>query len=243
MRAVVVGLVALLSLVRPALAEDEEPVVPEANYPALAVTGVSPEAFVPQGWFIETKAAGDLNGDGLEDFALVLRDKDPKNLLTGGMYGETPFDTNPRLLAVVFADTAGGAYRLGLENHSLIPRPDNPSQEDPLSESGGVSIDHGSLKVGLYLFMSAGGWDMGVTSYRFRYEKDDFRLIGYDNYNVNRGSGRINDVSINLLTGKVVIKVGSISDDKDKTTVSTLKKNPVLRIGDVGDGSGFAPQY
>ena len=136
-----------------------------------------------------------------------------------------------------------GGYRLAFENHRLIPRPDNSSQDDVLSESGGVSIVRGNLKVALYLFMSAGGWDMGNTSYTFRHEKGRFRLIGYDTYNVHRGSGDINEVSINLLTGKVILKTGHISQDESKVTARKLKKKPNLTIEDVGDGSGLQFDY
>jgi hypothetical protein len=225
-----------------ARADDDVVAIPEASYPALAETAPQAEGFVPPGWKIESQVTGNLDGDGAEDIAMVLRGTDPRNVLTGGQFGETPFDSNPRILAVALRNSDGG-YRLALENHRLIPRPDDPSREDPLSETGGISIERGTLKVAFYLFMSAGGWGMGDTSYRFRLEKGRFRLIGYDSYSVNRGTGDSEEVSVNLLTGKVVITTGNIGSDAARTETRRLRKKAVLTIDDLRDGAGFVPEY
>ncbi len=223
-----------------ALAQEGEP--PPVSYPTLATQGADAKAFVPEGWKLESEIKGDLDKDGTEDLALVLRMADPANVIKAYEGSDTMFDTNPRMLAVALGQEGG--YRLAFENHTLIPRNVNSSQDDPLSETGGVTIENGTLKVTLYLFMSAGGWDMGNTSFRFRIEKEKLRLIGYDSYNVHRASGKIDEVSINLLTGKVIITTGNISEDEGKSTVKRLKTNPVVTIDDLGEwGEGFAPEY
>lgn len=224
-----------------ALAQEAEP--PPVTFPTLAAKGATAQAFVPAGWTLESEVKGDLDKDGADDLALVLRMADPANVIKPYEDMDTTLDTNPRMLAVALAEKAGG-FRLGFENHTLIPRNVNASQDDPLSESGGVSIEKGTLKVGLYLFMSAGGWDAGNTSFTFRIEKEKLRLIGYDSLNLNRGSGKIDEVSINLLTAKVILTAGSISEDEGKKTEKKLKKNPVVTIDDLGEwGEGYAPSY
>lgn len=223
-----------------ALAQEGEP--PPVNFPTLATQGADAKAFVPEGWKLESEIKGDLDKDGNDDLALVLRMADPTNVIKPYEGSDTMLDTNPRMLAVALAGKDG--YRLGFENHTLIPRNVNSSQEDPLTESGGVTIENGNLKIGLYLFMTAGGWDMGNTSFTFRIEKEKLRLIGYDSYNVHRASGVIEEVSINLLTGKVILTTGNISEDEGKSTVKRLKKNPVIAIDDLGEwGEKFAPGY
>jgi hypothetical protein len=221
----------------------QEAEVPPVTFQRIAQQGAMAQAFVPQGWTLETELKGDLDKDRREDLALVLHMADPANILKKFEDMEATYDTNPRMLAVALAQPEGG-YRLVLEDHTFIPRLENSSQSDPLSETGGVAFENGSLKITLYLFMSAGGWDAGNTSYRFRMEKEKLRLIGYDSYNVHRGSGDISEVSINLLTGRVEVGTGNISEDETKTEVKKLKDKPVLTIADLGvAGERFTPQY
>lgn len=224
-----------------ALAQEGEP--PPVTFPALPGQAAYAEDFVPEGWKLESEIKGDLNKDGTDDLTLVLRMADLANVIKAYEGSDRMFDTNPRMLVVAVGRKDGGYY-LAFENHTLTPRNLNSSQDDPLTQSGGVSVENGTLKATLYLFMSAGGWDTGNTSFRFRIEADKLRLIGYDSLNVNRGSGVIEEVSINLLTGKVILTSGSISEDEGKSTVKRLKKNPAVTIEDLGEwGEGFAPSY
>lgn len=234
------GLLAL-AVSSPAQAQETDSELPPVTYPDIVTEAATADGFVPQGWKLEFTAQGDLNKDGKSDLALVLRGTDEKNVLINPPLGPERYDTNPRMLVVALAKESG--YRLVLADRTLIPRPDNPSQDDPLSESGGVSIDRGSLVVGFYLFMSAGGSDTGNWHYRFRLEDGRFRLIGYDSYNVNRMSGAVDEVSINYLTGKVVTKTGSMETDEAKSKTTKMKKKPVLYLEDIGDGLMFEPEY
>ena len=62
----------LVWLCGPAAAEGE-PAIAAVSYPALVRHVRSVEGFVPMEWRIEIKRSGDLNGDGRDDVALVLR--------------------------------------------------------------------------------------------------------------------------------------------------------------------------
>lgn len=223
----------------PALADDEG--IPPVIYPALPAAALDAAGFAPAGWVVEETASGDLNADGMDDLVLVLHDKDPANVVTALTSDAQPYDTNPRLLAVAFGEKPGG-YRLALQDHTLIPRPDNPGQEDVM-ENGGIAVERGSLVVSLSLFMNAGGSDAGRTSYRFRYRDGNFRLIGYDRFTVNRMSGATEDLSVNFLNGKVIIKTGSIESDAEKAVTRRLKKKVSLTLEDVGNGMMYEPEY
>ncbi len=240
MRAAAVIFIALgIGLTVPALAQEFE--VPEVSYPELAEQGEDAQSFVPKGWMLEKEIRGDLNKDRAEDLVLVLHNADPANLFKTEWAPETPVDTNPRMLAVALAESGG--YRLVVSNHELIPRIISSTESDPLSETGGVSIDRGSLLVKIYYFSSAGGSDTGHMDFRFRHEEDEFRLIGYDRINVNRMSGEIRNVSANYLNRKVVIKTGSIESDVDKVTTKKLKSGDVVTIEDIGEPWAFEPEY
>jgi lipoprotein-anchoring transpeptidase ErfK/SrfK len=135
----------------------QEPAIPKVTYPRLPKQAEAAEKFVPQGWVLETQASGDLNRDGIDDLAFVMQQNDPKNVLTDTESSTNSFDTNPRILAIAFGSNSSRRYALKIENHTLIPRRDNSSQEDPFGEDGGISIKRGRLDVTLHLFMSAGG--------------------------------------------------------------------------------------
>jgi hypothetical protein len=236
------ALAVLLLLCGPALAADDgEPVIPPVAYPALVRHALSVEGFLPMEWRIEIQKSGDLNGDGRDDFALVLRAMDDSNVIDmRGRGGPENFDTNPRILMVALADAAGG-YDLALENHTLIARVTEPSGQDPLDpngvQAGGIEIKNGTLRVTLGYF----GGNMGRNTFTFRFEMSGFRLIGFDSVDVERNSGKMNDVSINYLTQRMKRNTGHISDDKDKVTWKTLPQKPQLTIGQIGDGLMFEP--
>lgn len=222
-----------------------EPTIPTVTYPQLPREAASAEGFVPQGWVLEVQASGDLNRDGIDDLALVLHQKDPRNVVTHGQIGEIPLDTNPRIMAVAFRDGLSGGYTLQAENHTLIPRRENPTQDDPFGDgNGGIAIERGSLLLTLNLFMSAGGWDMFTATHRFQYRNGQFELIGYDRSSVNRASGKTTDVSVNYLTGRMKLSTGNISNDGPASVVwKTLPRRAPLTLDTVGDGLDFDPEF
>jgi hypothetical protein len=231
--------IAVIGLLLSGAATAAEPVIPPAAYPALVKHAKSIEGFVPMEWRIETQKSGDLNGDGRDDVALVLRGLDERNIVDmRGQGGPENYDTNPRILMAAFANQAGG-YDLALENHTLIARTTEPSAQDPLDpngvQEGGVEIKNGTLQITLGYF----GGNMGHFTYTFRFDKTAFKLIGYDSVDVERFKGAMRQVSINYVTRRMSRSAGSISDDKDKVTWTKLPAKPPLTMQQVGDGMEF----
>jgi hypothetical protein len=193
------------------------------TYPQLVSEGASAEAFAPAGWRVEFKASGDLNKDGIDDLALIIRQDDPANVLTNMPIGPAKLDTNPRILAMAFG-RSGGGYDLTLQNHTLIPDTTEPNLDDYLTEGGGIVIARGTLQVKLHLFASAGGWSMGTVGYTFRFQNGRVELIGYDSDMTQRNSGETTEISVNYSTGRMKIATGSIENDKTKARWRTLPK-------------------
>jgi hypothetical protein len=232
------ALVAALLLPAAAHAQD----LPPVHYPALAAHAADGPGFAPAGWTLEQTQTGDLNGDGLPDLALAFHQADPHNVIPneGGLCGDT-LNTNPRILAVALA-VPGGGYRLAMQNHSLVPRYDNACADDWFAEpDGGIAIQHGTLRVALYTFMSAGGWSTGTTTLTFRWQQDTLRLIGFDYSNVQRNSGEMTTLSINYLTRRVKTARGRTDSDKEKVGWSMLRAGPLLTIERLGNGMEFDP--
>ncbi|MET0247469.1 MAG: hypothetical protein ABW182_12020 [Sphingomonas sp.] len=225
------------------LAQDDE--LPPVTYPALPATAADAEGFVPNGWTLETRQSGDLNGDGLPDLALALKQRDPKNILPneGGMCRET-IDTNPRMLAVALARRTGG-YRLVMENHTLIPRYDSACADDwfdPDGQSGGgLTLVRGTVRVRLGRFMNAGGWSSGSSDFVFGWRNNGIRLIGFDYANLQRNTGETQKLSINYLTRRVQIVRGMIDSEKTRTSESTIPARPLPTIDQIGNGMEFDP--
>lgn len=222
-----------------AMAQDESG-YPDVRYPGLQASGATVDAFVPKGWNIEQQSRGDLNKDGRDDAVLVLRMLDKTNVVKNDGLGPDEFDTNPRMLAVLFADATG--YRLAVEDHALIPRPDNPVMDDYLGGGDAVQVRRGGFSVTLHAWASAGSWSTSNTTFTFRHQDGCFRLIGYDHGGLHRGSGETNSISINYSTRKAVLETGSMESDVPLTSKTvTMPRGPLPCLQDVGNGFEFDP--
>ncbi len=215
-------------------------VIPPVSYPPLPAAAATAQGFVPKGWRVETQAAGDLDGDSRADLALVLRAENPANVIGETMCAER-FDTNPRILALLLAKPEGG-YRLAVENHALIPRRENPCEVDPFSDSGQIAIERGTLRIDLERMMSAGGWDAGSATFKWRWRDNSLRLIGFDYSNVKRNTGALTLISVNYLTGRAKISTGNIGTDREKVRWRTLRNKRAPTLGEIGDGLMFDPE-
>jgi len=214
--------------------------IPEVVYPSLPRQSETAEGFIPPGWMLEAQASGDLNREGRADLILVLRQNNPANVIADFEgFGEKPFDTNPRILAVAFRDS--GKLSLHLENHTLIPRRTEPAAEDPFDKDIGIAIVRDGFQVRLIWWMSAGGWETFNTTYTFRHKSGRFELIGYDRNTTHRASGDTTSLSINYLTRKVKKTTGQISRDAQKVRWQTLSHRSAPTLESIGDGLSFEP--
>ncbi len=217
--------------------------LPDVTYPRLVKEAASPAGFVPRGWLLEKEFSGDLNRDGIADRVLLIRQNDPKNVIKHDALGENPFDSNPRILAVVFGRSSGAGYALALENHTLIPRREIPAASDPLEDPGGIAIERGALRIKLHHFMSAGGWSAWTVAYTFRHQNQRFELIGLDRSEMMRNSGEEREISINYSTGRMSITTTSMEDDtKKRVRWRTLPSRPLLTVDRIGNGLEFNPE-
>ncbi len=213
--------------------------IPDVAIPGLPEQGASVGDFIPAGWRIESRLDGAIDADARADVVLLLRSDDPRNVVDNDGLGAPRLDTNPRVLAVLRADAVSG-YRLLVQDARLIPRHENPVMSDPLEE-GGLSLARRVLKVTLGAFASAGSWSMGSTTYAFRLQDGCMRLIGYDDRSVHRGSGRIDETSVNLLTGRALRREGSIESAAVRETRTASSRRGVVCLQGVGDGFAFDP--
>lgn len=219
--------------------------IPPVHWPAIVEHAPAAERFVPTGWRIEHRAEGRLDDDDEADLLLLLRMTDPANVITHDGMGSSPFDTNPRMLVVAFADGQGG-YRRALVDHALIPRAESPVMDDVLQDDPAATIrirDNRAFAITLHSWASAGSWSTSQRTFTFRHQDGCFRLIGLDDHALHRGTGEIAQSSINYLTGRAWRSTGSIEDEgeppKQWHTIPASRR--LVCIEQLGDGFGFDP--
>lgn len=211
--------------------------IPQVTYPSLPASGGTIFDFIPPGWVMEAKAEGDLNRDGRDDVAGVLRMRDPANMLDNPLLGADPFDSNPRILFAALRQD-GDHYRLVLQDHTLIPRNEVATQSDPFQS---IAIARGVMDIALEHFMSAGGWTMWNVTYHLRWADPDFVLIGYDRREIVRNTGAIEETSINFLTHRRKIVSTAAETESQSVSWAIEPVHPLLRLAQIGDGLEWHP--
>jgi hypothetical protein len=231
-----VAVIVLLAVPASAHQLDHED-LPPVEFPPIEASAANVDGFVPRGWIVDGQATGDLNGDDRQDVALVLKMDNPANRIAPSWNPEASYDTNPRMLVVVFARRSGGYVQAAVD-HRLIPRLSNPHQDDPFDE---VVITTETLRVKMHLFMSAGGWEASGSSYTLRWQDGAFKLIGFERDTVGRNTGETTEVSLNYLRGRKELKAGNIGSDQQRSRVVHVGKKRLLRLSEIGDGLMFDP--
>ena len=156
------------------------------------------EDFVPDFWNIEFIRQDDLNKYGQLDTVMVVKNRNDKNFIRPKDCDYCcPIDTNPRILIVLFAD--GKSWRLIKQNTTFIPKVTaSMDRQDPFN-----GVVYGEVYAGNGTFSIRIGWfstELGYNVFKFRWQDNDFYLIGYDAYSRHRMTGEENTYSYNFLT-------------------------------------------
>lgn len=179
--------------------------------PILVKQGESINAFIPKGWKLIRETSGDLNKDGLEDIAGVIElDKAYEKNLEGAP---------PRILFIAFKEK--GAYHLSIQTDKAILRSDMGGVfGDPFDN---ISVNRGSI---LITFYGGSNYRWGQV-YRFRFQNNEWYLIGATIYYRFTGTGEESNEDYNLLTGKMIETTVDESGKKQEETINRGKKELV----------------
>ena len=197
-----------------------------SNAQELKLSGQTHADLIPQGWEI-TDAEGDVNHDGITDWVVIATPNSEEHLQRrddGYVY-----NFNPPILAIYWG-TNDGTFRLWNQYKDVIP----PRPDEYHSIDHSVSITpKGVITIGFSYFSSAGGWSNTSYSYLFRYQNNDFFLIGKDEHEMARNTGEASDISYNYLTRKKQYVTFNEFDEKVKRKEkwSSLPKSPLKRLG------------
>ena len=193
----------------------------------IPASGRSIMSFVPPGYDTLATASGDLNNDKLEDIAIVL-----KSLAESS---DSMFDEGPnRILVIVFKRSSG--YQVVAKNDSVILcRTCGGIYGDPFAE---MEIKRNVLTI---IHFGGSNWKWELT-HRFRYQQNDFYLIGEKDYNYwGKYCKSLEDWAgtdlkdINYLTGqyeekKITEECKVLVNKKGKRPVQPLKKLSDFKI-------------
>lgn len=169
-------------------------------------TGI--DAIIPYGWKILekvkgefVKAEGDLNRDGIPDIVAVIEK-------TINETEEAP----PRALLIAFG-TNNGSYLLSIIADNVMLKADEGGVwGDPFED---LSIDRGSVLVSDY---GGSNWRW-YNKYRFRYQDEDWYLIGAtmgEYFTGTHTRENADEEDYNLLTGDYIIRT---TNDNGEVTI------------------------
>ena len=188
--------------------------------------GKSISSFIPDKWKIIEQAEGDLNKDKKNDFVLIIENTNPENIFQNDNLGSSIINTNPRYLLVLFKTDKG--FELKEINKTFLPTEgdlESTCLADPLMD-GGIEIKNGVLMIALHYWLSCGSWYTGSNTYTFRFQKNEFELIGFDSEEFHRASGEMTSASINFSTQKMSITTGGnmFGEDGDGNEIESEEK-------------------
>ena len=196
----------------------------------IPATGKSIMTFVPTGYDTLTTTRGDLNKDNLEDIAVVMKSvkEDAKN----PDYENEP----PRRLLLVLFKTPDGYVTAAKNDSAILCYTCGGMMGDPFDY---VSISRNVLEIHHY---GGSAWRWALN-HKFRYQQNDFYLIGETNYSYwnvkmcnKAGDFAGTDLKdVNYLTGqyeekKINEECKVLVNKKGKRPVQPLKKLSDFKI-------------
>lgn len=183
--------------------------------------------FVPKNFKVQDTVMGDLNNDGLLDILILVKDTDPKYFVIDEY--NKPVDRNRRGLIILFKSK--NSYDLIANNLSCFYSE---------NEDGGVyfppELSIEIVKNVINVHFAHGRY--GFWTYKFRYQNDDFELIGYDSSS-NNGPVVMSHTSINYSTGKKIVKkninVDAEEDGQEvfETSTTQVKRKQKIKLSEI----------
>jgi hypothetical protein len=173
----------------------------------IPMTAKDPKGFAPKGWEIDAVEKGDLNGDKIDDAAIVMTKPEV-------MENDTLKESSKRFLVLVFGD--GSQFiRTAFSDEAALDKDEGGAMGDPFQD---LKIEKGIVTINYY---GGSAWRWGVTE-RYRWQQNRWMLIGatYESFHATEPDGASSGTDTNLSTGFVH------RTDADIEDVNGRKKPP-----------------
>lgn len=208
----------------------------DVYYPDLKSKSATLEGFIPSGWQVLAQDKGDLNKDSFDDIVFVLESNTSYKVLDD--WRERATDYNPRILGIALWDNATNAYKLNVQsNDFIITIAENTSMDEPFA---GLEIKKGTIHFNFYYWFSMGSWYVTNQTFVFRYQNNQFELIGFQSNSFHRSSHGSSNVSINYSTRKGNSYYSESEEEKGETKWGTFKMDKLLTFDTVGNPYMFS---
>lgn len=186
-----------------------------ASIPSVSMAKQIPtqlQKFVPQHWEIISQADGDLNADGQKDTVIIIQPKNHKIM-------------NRKLLVLV---KNNNTYQQ--QNAKSLPNwtyRDNENCMDGALSDGSVEIKNGILDLSFNDMNTCSNWYGQSWTYRFKWQKSQFRLTGFEYWLVYKTDGKATRHSGNFLTQKLKTTLYNEFDDQIQPKITWKKLVPI----------------
>ena len=185
-------------------------------YPKIKETGFKITDFIPKGWALLDSATGDLNKDKTSDLAIAIEMRD-----SSLANNDNEFHANdmwqPRILAILFQDSASKKYTLVEQCDKFILSNSHSNMKDPFE---GISIANNILTLNFRILYTIGWKYTSTHSYNFQYRNENFLLVSASSHSYHKENGRSKGYNIDFLKGKYSITSGNEFNTDKKPTVS-----------------------
>jgi hypothetical protein len=169
----------------------------------MPMTAKAPEDFAPKGWEIDAVEKGDLNGDKIDDAAIVMTKPEV-------MENDTLKESSKRFLVLAFGD--GGQFkRTAFSDEAALDKDEGGAMGDPFQE---LKIEKGIVIINYY---GGSAWRWGVTQ-RYRWQQNRWILIGntYEGFHATEPDETSSVTDTNLSTGFVHRTDANIEDENGR---------------------------
>ena len=187
-----------------------------------------PKEFVPKGYTLFQQYKGDLNKDGKPDVVLMIKGTEESKWVDDENRGR--LDRNRRGLIILFKRKNG--YEQILRNDTCF------SSEN---EDGGIAdapeLELEISKNTLQIYFAHGRY--GCWNYIFRYQNNDFELIGYNHNRRIRLVTYYNlDINFTKRTRVYEENLNADGDEKEerfKVTKSKIRRKKLIKLSEIAD--------
>ena len=169
----------------------------------MPMTAKAPEGFAPKGWEIDAVEKGDLNGDKIDDAAIVMTKPEV-------MENDTLKESSKRFLVLAFGD--GGQFkRTAFSDEAALDKDEGGAMGDPFQE---LKIEKGIVIINYY---GGSAWRWGITQ-RYRWQQNRWILIGntYEGFHATEPDDTGSVTDTNLSTGFVHRTDADIEDENGR---------------------------